>query len=227
MPAIRLFHMAVPGKLQARTFRCLWTLEELEARPFEVCMVIPGQPYAPQMREYGMQRATKLPALFMDGKEISESAVICQVLAERFQSKKNLLGTEDERIERMQWMAFAETAMMLRVPYLPILMDPTKDMNAIRAEVIEPQKQIIAGNVARFEAHFGDHGTPYLLKSGFSIADTMCGWSLYTLTGLGLIDLREGNSPLTLAYFTRLQERAAFKRTEKYAELSPGLYTQG
>ena len=218
--------MAVPGKLHARTFRCLWVLEELEVRPFEVCMVTPGQPYAPQMRDYGMQRATKLPALLMDDKEISESSVICQILAERFRHKKNLLGTEQERIERMQWVAFAETAMMLRVPYLPILMDPAKDMNAIREEVVEPQKQIIAANLARFEAHFNDRGTPYLLESGFSIADAMCGWSLYTLGALGLIDLSAGNSPLTHAYFTRLQARPAFIRTEQYAELSPGLYSQ-
>ena len=226
MSSIRLFHMAVPGKLHARTFRCLWVLEELDARPFEVCMLTPGQPYAPQMREYGMQLATKLPALLMDGKEIGESGVICQLMAERFQSRNDLLGTESERVDRMQWAGFAETAIMLRVPYLQILMDPEKNMAAIRNEVIEPQKQIIAANLSRFESHFQSRGTPYLLESGFSIADAMCGWSLYTLHGLGIIDMNDGSSPLTQDYLERLQRRPAFIRTEKYAELAPGLYTQ-
>ena len=218
--------MAIPGKLHARSFRCLWVLEELGVRPFEVCMLIHGQPYAPQMREYGMLQATKLPALLMNGKEIGESSVICQILAESFQSEKQLLGEDDERVERMQWMGFAETFMMLRVPYLATLMDPSSHITTIQNEVIEPQKQIIENNIEYFEAHFKDRQTPYLLRSGFSIADVMCGFSLNTFSILGVIALNPTKTPLTFEYLQRLRARPAFERTEKYAELAPGPHTQ-
>lgn len=224
MPLIRLFHMAVPGRIHARTFRCLWLLEELEVTPFEVCMVTPGQPYVPQLREYGMRQVTKLPALSLDGQEIGESGVICQILAERFNEKINLLGNADERIELLQWIGFAETCVMLRVPYMPLLLDPSKDIDAIRTEVIEPQWQVLAGNIEKFESHFRERQSPYLMESGFSVADTMCGWSLYTFHSWGLMDLATGNSPLTLAYLERLRARPAFNRAEKYAELEPGLH---
>ena len=224
MHSLRLFHMGVPGHLHARTFRCIWLLEELGVEDFEVCMVTPGIPYTPQMRAHGMQLATKLPALLMDGQEIGESGVICQILAERFRQQKDLLGNDDERIELLQWMAFAETCVMFSVPFLPALMDSSKDLQALRDEVINPYWRVLEGHVARFEAHFRDHDRDYLLASGFSAADTMCGWSLDTFHRWGLMDLETGNSPLTLAYLKRLQARPAFKQSEQYAELEPGIH---
>ncbi|MEM7466680.1 MAG: glutathione S-transferase family protein [Pseudomonadota bacterium] len=225
MHDIRLFHMAVPGRLHARTFRCLWLLEELAVKPFDLCMVTPGEPYVPVMREHGMRHLTKLPALLFDGQEVGESGVICQLLAECFQDKRNLLGAEDERLERLQWSAFAETCVMLRLPYKQKIMDSNTTLETIRAEVIAPQQEVLKGNIERFEAHFRDQNTDYLLKSGFSIADTMCGWSLYTFSNWGLFDINGEDSPLTLSYLERLRARPAFRRTEAYAELSPGLYT--
>ena len=41
------------------------------------------------------------------------------------------------------------------------------------------------------------------------------------------MDLNAGDSPRTLAYLKRLQERLAFKSAEKYAETTPGLYGRG
>ncbi len=224
MKPLRIFHMGIPGHLHARTFRCIWLLEELGVEDFEVCMVTPGVPYVPQLREHGMQVATKLPALLMDGEEIGESGVICQLLAERFQAQQNLLGRDNERIEMLQWIGFAETCVMFRVPLLPALMDPGKDLEALHEEVIDPYWRVLAGNIERFEAHFRARGSDYLLASGFSVADTMCGWSLHTFHNWGLMDLSAGDSPLTLAYLERLQARPAFVRAEQYAELEPGLH---
>lgn len=225
MHPLRLFHMAVPGRIHARGFRCIWLLEELGVEDFELCMLRPGEPYAPQMREYGVRFATKLPTLLMDGAEIGESGVICQLLAERFQSTRNLLGASDERAELLQWIGFAETCVMLRLPLMPPLMDPTKNLAALREEVIAPQAQILAGNIERFEAHFVQTESPYLLASGFSVADVMCGWSLFTFNDWGLMDLAAGKSPLTDAYLQRMRSRPAFARALAYAELAPGLHT--
>ena len=126
MSCPRLFHVAVPGFVHSRSFRCIWLLEELDVRNFEICMLVPGKPYANQMREYGVRHSQKIPTLQLDGHEISESAVISQVLAERYENSRSLLGTATERIEALQWVAMAETCITFRIPLIPSLMNAGK-----------------------------------------------------------------------------------------------------
>ena len=118
MSLIRLFHMAVPGRIHSRAFRCAWVLHELDVKNFEIFMLTPGQPYAPQMRAQGVRYSTKVPTLLINGQEISDSGVICRLLAEEHQSTLNLLGNKEEHLETMQWMGFAETCVSLRVPLM-------------------------------------------------------------------------------------------------------------
>ena len=200
------------------------TLEELAVDDFEVCMLVPGQPYAPQMRKYGVKHALKLPTLQMDGREIAESGLISQVLAEKYGA---LLGAPDERLEMMEWVAFAETCITFRIPLLPTLMNSEKTLAELQADAIEPMRAVFKDNIARFEDHFETRGCNYLLDSGFSIADTMCGWSLHTFHGWGIMDLDTADSPKTLAYLERLRARPAFAAAEQYAKAGPGLYRRG
>jgi len=227
MPHLRLFHMAVPGYGHSRAFRCLWLLEELQVDDFDVCMLTPGQPYAPQMQKLGGVHSHKIPTLHIDGQEISDSGVISQVIAERYQKHHNLLGLPDERLEMLQWLGMAETAITFRMPLLRTLMGNGAPMTDLQTEIIEPMKQVFKENVANFESHFEKRGSDYLLSSGFSVADTMCGFSLHGGEAWGLLDLDSGSSPKTLAYLRRLQSRAAFKTTEKYSDLAPGIYGRG
>ena len=227
MSCPRLFHVAVPGIVHSRSFRCIWLLEELDVSDFEICMLVPGKPYANQMHEYGVMHSQKIPTLQLDGHEISESGVISQVLAEKYESSRSLLGTAAERIETLQWIAMAETCITFRIPLLPSLMNEGKSLPEIKAEVVKPMRQVFRENIARFEAHFEERGSDYLLSSGFSVADTMCGWSLHTFHSWGLMDLDTGESPRTLAYLERLRSRSGFKGAEEYAEVTPGLYGRG
>ena len=65
----RLFHVAVPGFVHSRSFRCIWLLEELGIDEFEICMVEPSEPrYGPQMRQYGFRCSRKLPTLQLEGR---------------------------------------------------------------------------------------------------------------------------------------------------------------
>jgi glutathione S-transferase len=223
----RLYHVTVPGFVQSRAFRCIWILEELGVEDYEVCLLNGREPYAPQMTAYGVQRSHKVPTLQVDGREMAESGVICQFLAEAYGNDGALLGTSDERFERMYWISMAETCISFRIPFLPTLMDPTSSLDEIRSRTIEPMKGVYKANIQRFEAHFAEHDREFLLDSGFSIADAMCGWSLFLFNSWGLMDLTVGDSPQTLAYLQRLQARPAFQATEKYADLSPGLYCRG
>ena len=227
MAYLRLFHMAVPGYGHSRAFRCLWLLEELQADDFDVCMLTPGQPYAPQMQKLGGIHSHKIPTLLIDGQEISDSGVISQVIAERYQKHHNLLGCPDEKLEMLQWLGMAETAITFRMPLLRKLMGNGEPMTDLKTEIIEPMKLVFKENVANFESHFETSGSDYLLKSGFSVADTMCGFSLHMGEFWELLDLNPASSPRTLAYLRRLQSRAAFKTTEKYADLAPGVYGIG
>jgi glutathione S-transferase len=223
----RLYHVAVPGFVHSRAFRCIWLFEELGIDDFEICMLNPAESFTPQMRKHGVMRSQKIPTLQLDGHEISESGVISQVIAEKYQVHYSLLGTSDERLEMLQWIAIAETCITFRIPSLPSLMSDRKSLSELRSEVIQPMRQVFRENIAQFETHFEERESEYLLASGFSVADTMCGWSLHTFHSWGIMDLDAGDSPYTSEYLRRLQARPAFKSAEKYAEVSPGLYGRG
>lgn len=223
----RLYHVAVPGFIHSRTFRCIWLFEELGVDDFEICMLDPRKPYAPQMRDYGVEHSHKIPTLQMDGQEISDSGVISQLVAEKYQSARRLIGLPEERLEMLQWVAMAETCITFRVPLLPSLMTEGKSASELYSQAIVPMRQVFAGNVARFESHFEERKTDYLLASGFSVADTMCGWSLHTFHSWGIMDLGTGTSPRTLGYLERLRARPGFENAEKYSEAAPGLYGRG
>ena len=171
----RLYHVAVPGFIHSRTFRCIWLFEELGVDDFEICMLDPRKPYAPQMRDYGVEHSHKIPTLQMDGQEISDSGVISQLVAEKYQSARRLIGLPEERLEMLQWVAMAETCITFRVPLLPSLMTEGKSASELYSQAIVPMRQVFAGNVARFESHFEERKTDYLLASGFSVADTLGG----------------------------------------------------
>ena len=227
MSLLRLFHIVVPNVVHSRAFRCIWQLEELGVDNFEVCLLIPGKPYGAQMKKYGVLHSQKVPTLQMDGREIGESGVITQVLAEKYQDKCQLLGLPEERLDMLQWVAMAETCITFRIPLLNKLMKFNKPLCDLQSEIISPMEEVFKNNIAYFESHFKEKQTDYLLSSGFSIADVMCGWSLYTFHTCGVMDLGTGESPKTLAYLNRLMARPAFKNTEKYAEVTPGLYGHG
>jgi glutathione S-transferase len=199
----------------------------MDVNDFEICMLKPGKPYAQQMREYGVTHSHKIPTLQIDDLEVGESGVISQVLAERYAKGRSLLGASAERVETLEWIAMAETCITFRIPSIPSLMDKGKSLPEIQSEVVEPMRHVFRDNIARFESHFEERGSEYLLASGFSVADTMCGWSLNTFHSWGLMDLNTGASPLTLAYLERLRSRPAFKNAEKYAEVPPGRYRRG
>lgn len=224
---LRLFHVAIPGFVHSRSFRCIWLLEELGVDNFDVYMLSTKETFATQMKKYGVKHAFKIPVLQMGGQEITESGVICQVLAEHYQSQCNLLGKPNERIEMLQWLAIAETCITFRAPLLTRLLNVDKTLAELQAEVIQPSRESFQKNIAVFEEHFEERGTDYLLESGFSVADAMCGWSLHTFNAWGILDLNKGESPKTLAYLERLQARAGFKQAEKYSEATPGLYERG
>jgi len=194
---------------------------------YQVCLLNPRQPYGPQMREYGVAHSHKVPTLQMDGLEIGDSGVISQVLAEKYTSDASLAGTPAERLDMLQWVSMAETCITFRVPLLPALMNPEKSLAELQAEALDPMRAVFKANIARFESHFEQSESEFLLASGFSIADTMCGWSLFTFHRWGIMDLVTGESPRTLAYLQRLQARPAFKAAERYEDVSPGLYSRG
>ena len=223
----RLYHVAVPDFVHSRAFRCIWLLEELGVDDYEVCMLVPGQPYGPQMRELGVESSRKVPTLEIDGAEYTDSGVISYVLAETVTSERPLLGAAKERWELREWVAMAETCITFRIPLLPTLMQPKPDLESLRSGAIEPMRVVFADNVARFEAHFANNGRDFLLASGFSLADTMCGWSLHTLHAWGVMDLATGDSPRTLDYLERLRARPGFVAAERYASLAPGRYRGG
>jgi glutathione S-transferase len=222
----RLYHVTATG-MHSRAFRCIWLLEELEVHDYEVCLLDPSQPYGPQMQSLGVKAAHKVPALEYGDQHISESGVISQFLAETYRDNRDLLGTPAERFDLLYWISMAETCITFRVPLLPKLMAQNKGLEELKAEALDPMRAVFNANVDHFESHFERSGSEFLMESGFSVADTMCGWSLSTFHGWGLMDLASERSPRTLAYLKRLRALPGFVAAAEYGEAKPGLYRRG
>ena len=101
-------------------------------------------------------------------------------------------------------------------------MNPDNGLAEIQTSAIEPMRAVFKANIAHFESHFEQHNNDFLLVSGFSIADTMCGWSLFVFHNWGLMDLATGDSTLPWAYLQRLRAPPGFAEAEKYGEAEPG-----
>ncbi|MDD9923811.1 MAG: glutathione S-transferase family protein [Boseongicola sp.] len=220
----KIFHVVIPGFAHSRSFRCIWLLEELGVE-YEVIMVQTGVPFREQMAPYGVTRSTKIPTMLFQGREIGESGVICQVLAEEFADQRSFLGTSDERLEMLEWVAFAESCITFLIPCWPVMLRPGSTVEELTKKAFNPMRRVIGRNVEHFEAHLGARGSEFLLESGLSIADMMCGYSLHSLDNWGLIDLSE--APHVTAYLERLRQREAFKRALTCDALELGTHRRG
>ena len=197
---ITLHHVAA-----ARSFRTLWLLEEL-GLPYEVkhYRITDGSLRDPAF--LAISPAGRVPALEVDGKVIFESQAITQYLCE----SRPLAGLapkqdEPERVEYLQWLAFAETQaniiaslnlqmIFLRPPAKPSVAVLKLEVARLKA-TLRPLEQLLAKQ-------------DWLLQDGFSAADTMLGYNLFAVKYY--VDMAEfGN---VIAYMDRMEARPAFQR---------------
>lgn len=196
---IQLYHCA-----NARSFRCLWLLEEL------------GLPYELHLLEFPPRRTTPdylainplgtIPYLIDGTARLSESVAILQYLdSVHGGGRFSFAPGEDAYASWLNWLHYGEATLTtpLTVVLRYRLLEPEESRNPAVAEAYERiflnRLRLAAGQIA---------ATPFLCGTRFSLADISVGYAVLLGRTLGLA---EQMGPDIASYWQRLETRAGFR----------------
>lgn len=200
---IRLHHVQY-----GRSFRVLWLLEEIGTDVTGPVEVIEHRIGTKEMAESDLKRvspAVRIPAIEMDGLEMSESGAIVQYLCEVFAPDLDRPVGHPDRPAFLQWLGYAETQASL-IENLNLQMVFLRPPAKPSAVVLKLQVARLRQTLRGMEARMGDRD--WLLPSGFSGADIMMGFNLFATPFF--VDMSE--FPKLQAYWKRINARSAFQR---------------
>ena len=199
---IRLHHVQY-----GRSFRVLWLLEEIGVERFGGLQIVEHRIGTREMAESGLARvspAVRIPAIEMDGLEMSESGAIVEYLVETFAPGLGRAPGDADRAAYLQWIHFAETQASLIENLnlqMVFLRPPAKPSPVVVKLTVARLRQTLRGMEARLS---GD----WLLEGGFSAADIMMGFNLFAAPYYVKLD----EFPKLMAYKARMETREAYQR---------------
>lgn len=198
---IQLYHCA-----DARSFRALWTLEELGV-PYELHLL----PFPPRVRapEYlEVNPLGTIPALIDGETFMTESAAIVQYLATR-QGDGALAVAQDEPAYGawLNWLHFGEAT--LTFPQTLVLRYRTFEPGRADAAAKDYARWFLA-RLRHVERALAD--AEWLCAGRFTGADISVGYALLLADYLKLLD---DAAPPVRAYWDRLKARPAFQAAKR------------
>jgi glutathione S-transferase len=200
----------------ARSFRPLWTLEELRL-PYELVRV----PFPPRSECAGyldLNPIGTVPTLLDDGSRMTESAAMCQYIVDRYAKGELSVGVDDPSYAQyLNWIHFGEAT--LTFPQTLVLrytrLEPEDRRNP---QVAEDYTRWFLSRLRAVTAAVDE--SEYLLGFRFTIADISVGYALLLADDLGL---GTHFSPAVGAYWQRLQNRPGFQRAKAAQDKAPVL----
>jgi len=189
----------------ARSFRPLWMLEELDLQ-YELKML----PFPPRMfaREYlGINPLGTIP-FFQDGETVmTESAAICEFLVARYGPTPLAVERDDPAFGAfLNWLHFGEAT--LTFPQTLVLRYSRLEPEGRRQpQVAEDYTKWFLGRLRAVNT--ATESREYLCADHFTAADISVGYALQLASSLGL-DAQF--APAIAAYWARLQQRDGYKR---------------
>lgn len=211
IPEIKLYHCA-----DARSFRVLWALEEL-GLPYELVLM----PFPPRFRFEGYKDLNPLgtvPACFIDGALMTESAAIPHVLATRF-GPSDLAVAPDEP-------GFPAYMNFLIMGEATLTFPQTIHLRYTR---LEPPERRVVQAAEDYAQWFGSRlrnaegmmqGEDYVCAGRFTMADVSVGYAVMLARTIGLEDQVP---PGMKAWFERLSQREGFQRAKAAQASGPPL----
>lgn len=198
-PQIELYHCA-----DARSFRALWALEELEL-PYALTLM----PFPPRARFEGYRDVNPLgtvPACLIGGQLMTESAAIPHVLATRFgPSDLAVAPDEPDYPSYMNFLMMGEATLTF------------PQTIHLRYTRLEPGRcpEAAADYAQWFGARLHNAvklmGPEFACAGRFTMADVSIGYAVMLALSIGL----EAQVPeAALAYLDRLSRRPAFQRAK-------------
>jgi len=205
---ITLYHCSA-----ARSFRVLWTLEEL-GLPYELNML----PFPPRVfaKEYlGINPLGTVPLLIDGETRMTESAAITQYLVTRYGPTPLAVGVDEPDFGAyLNWLHFGEAT--LTFPQALVLRYGRLEPEERRSpQVAADYTKWFLGRLRGVEAAVGQSNT--LCAGRFTAADISVGYALLLAQSIGL----SGNfGPAVAAYWQRLQARDGFRRAVAAEDLA-------
>ena len=205
---ITLYHCAA-----ARSFRPLWTLEEL-GLPYDLKML----PFPPRVfaKEYlGINPLGTVPLLLDGQTRMTESAAIAQYLVTRYGPTPLAVDVDEPDFGAyLNWLHFGEAT--LTFPQALVLRYSRFEPEERRSpQVAADYTTWFFGRLRGVEAAVA--GSDTLCAGRFTAADISVGYALLLAQRIGLS--REF-SPAVAAYWQRLQAREAFRRAVEAENLA-------
>lgn len=211
---ITLFHC-----VSARSFRPLWTLEEMRL-PYTLRML----PFPPRVhaREYLSTNPLGTVPAFFDGEmRMTESAAICHYLVTRYgPTSLNVTADENDFGPYLNWLHFGEAT--LTFPQTLVLRyrhfeEPERRL----PQVADDYQRWFLARLRAIDAALTDR--EFLCANRFTVADISVGYALMLAEYLGI---EAGFPPAVSAYWQRLRQRDAFARAieaQRQAALDHGV----
>jgi glutathione S-transferase len=205
---ITLYHCAA-----ARSFRPLWTLEEL-GLPYQLKML----PFPPRVfaKEYlGINALGTIPLLLDGETRMTESAGIAQYLVSRYGPTPLAVGVDEPDYGAfINWLHFGEAT--LTFPQTLVLRYTQLEPEERRSpQVATDYAKWFFGRLRAVEAATAKSET--LCAGRFTAADISVGYALLLAQRIGLArDL----GPAVAAYWQRLQMRNGFRRAVEAENLA-------
>jgi glutathione S-transferase len=189
----------------ARSFRVLWTLEELRL-PYELHLL----PFPPRSRAPEYLRVNPLgtvPAMRDGATFMTESAAIVQYLVTRHQPNDLMIASDDAAYGAwLNWLYFGEAT--LTFPQTLVL----------RYRRLEPGRaEVVADDYARWFLSRLRHvdralqSNAWLCSDRFTAADISVGYSLLLAD---FLELSSRFTPTVTSYWARLKSRPAFQASK-------------
>lgn len=197
---LKLYHSA-----GARSFRPLWTLEEM-GLPYEVVML----PFPPRVHQRDYLQVNPLgtvPAFFDGDIRMTESVAIAQYLVTRYGPSPLAVAVDEPDYGRwLNWQYFGEAT--LTFPQTLVLrysvMEPPERRNP---SIADDYAKWFLARLRGIDAVVAQQD--YMCAGRFTTADVSVGYALLLATYLGL---NERFPPAVIDYFARLGARDGFQR---------------
>ena len=199
---IQLYHCA-----DARSFRPLWTLEEM-GLSYELKML----PFPPRVlaKDYlGLNPLGTIPLLLDGETRMTESAAICQYLVTRHGPSPLAVGVDEPAYGAfLNWLHFGEAT--LTFPQTLVLRYTRLEPKERRLpQAAEDYRKWFLARLRAVDAAVAE--TEWLCAGRFTAADISVGYALLLANTLGI---SEDFSEPVKAYWGRLQARDGFKRAK-------------
>lgn len=211
---IELYHC-----IDARSFRPLWTLEEM-GLPYQLHLLpFPPRVLAPEYKQ--LNPLGTIPLLLDSATRLTESAAACHYLATRHgPSALAVAADEPDYGAFLNWTHFGEAT--LTFPQALVLRYTRFEPEERRQpQVAQDYAQWFLARLRAVESAL--QGREYLCAGRFTVADVSVG---YALALARIIGLHADFGPNVAAYFERLRAREGYRRArsaQKAAAEAAGL----